>query len=75
VLKKARDYPGLLLTITRTLHAQGVVIAASSIQTEGNIARDSFELEDPNGKSFSPERLASIRQAVIVAVRAGPPQT
>ncbi|HVJ17395.1 MAG TPA: hypothetical protein VM686_18340 [Polyangiaceae bacterium] len=71
---EARDYAGLLLTITRTLHAQGVVILSSSVHTEGNIARDSFTLGDPSGEAFTPERLASIRQAVVTAVRAGPPK-
>jgi UTP:GlnB (protein PII) uridylyltransferase len=72
---EARDFPGLLLTITRSLHAQGVVIASSSVQTEGNIARDSFVLESPTGEAFTPERLAAIRQAVIAAVRGGPPKS
>jgi UTP:GlnB (protein PII) uridylyltransferase len=70
---EARDYPGLLLTITRALHGQGVVIAGSTVQTEGNIARDSFVVRDPAGGTLTPERLAAIRQAVISAVRAGPP--
>ena len=51
----------------------GVVIVGSTVQTEGNIARDSFVLKDPGGGNFTPERLAAIRQAVVSAVRAGPP--
>jgi UTP:GlnB (protein PII) uridylyltransferase len=70
---EARDFPGLLLTITRTLHAHGVVIVSSTVHTEGNIARDSFVLKEPGGGIFSPERLTAIRQAVVSAVRGGPP--
>jgi [protein-PII] uridylyltransferase len=69
---EARDYPGLLLTITRTLHALDVIIASSSVETEANVARDSFVLTSASGGKFTPEQLAAIRQAVIVAVRAGP---
>ncbi len=70
---EARDFPGLLLTITHTLYAQGVVIVGSTVQTEGNIARDSFVIKDPGGGNLTSERLAGIRQAVVSAVRAGPP--
>ncbi len=63
------DCPGLLLTISLALHRAGVQILGSDVRTEGGLARDCFELASPTGSSFSSERLAAIRQAVVEAVR------
>jgi [protein-PII] uridylyltransferase len=65
------DYPGLLLSITTALHAQGVEIASSDIRTEGSLARDCFMIRDTTGQGLGPERLATIRQSVVTAVRTG----
>jgi UTP:GlnB (protein PII) uridylyltransferase len=65
------DFPGLLLSITTALHEQGVEIASSDIRTEGALARDCFMIRDATGEGLSPDRLATIRQAVVTAVRAG----
>jgi UTP:GlnB (protein PII) uridylyltransferase len=70
---EARDYPGLLLAITNAVREQGLVIESSDVRTEGHIARDSFVLSDPSGRSLDQERLAATREAVIAAVLAGPP--
>jgi [protein-PII] uridylyltransferase len=64
------DFPGLLLSITTTLHAQGVEIASSDIRTEGALARDCFMIRDTTGQGLGPDRLATIRQAVVTSVRA-----
>lgn len=63
------DCPGLLLAISLALHRLGVQILGSDVRTEGNLARDCFELASPSGTPFSAERLAQIRQAVVDAVR------
>lgn len=68
---EAPDYPGLLLSITTALHAQGVEIVSSDIRTEGALARDCFMIRDAKGGELDPERLSVIRQAVVSAVRAG----
>ena len=65
------DYPGLLLSITTALHSHGVEIASSDIRTEGSLARDCFMIRDATGQGLGPERLATIRQAVVTAVRSG----
>jgi UTP:GlnB (protein PII) uridylyltransferase len=64
------DFPGLLLSITTTLHAHGIEIASSDIRTEGALARDCFMIRDTTGQGLGPERLATIRQSVVTAVRA-----
>jgi UTP:GlnB (protein PII) uridylyltransferase len=66
---EALDCPGLLLAISLALHRAGVQIVGSDVRTEGNLARDCFELRAPAGGPFSSERLAAIRQAVVDAVR------
>jgi UTP:GlnB (protein PII) uridylyltransferase len=66
---EALDCPGLLLSITLALHREGIEITSSDVRTEGKIARDSFVLVGPFAKPFSSERLASVRQAVVTAVR------
>jgi UTP:GlnB (protein PII) uridylyltransferase len=66
---EALDCPGLLLAISLALHRIGVQILGSDVRTEGNLARDCFELATPSAGPFSSERLAAIRQAVVDAVR------
>jgi len=69
LIVEALDCPGLLLSITLALHRQGVEIASSDVRTEGGIAHDAFVLADPTAKLLSSNRLATLRQAVVEAVR------
>jgi UTP:GlnB (protein PII) uridylyltransferase len=66
---EALDFPGLLMSVARTLHHQKLDILASDIRTEGTRVHDRFMVADTSGEALSPERLASIRAAVVVALR------
>lgn len=44
-----RDVPGLLHTIARVLHEQGLTIALSKVNTEGNRVADVFYVAQPGG--------------------------
>ncbi len=70
LIVEAPDYPGLLLTIARTLLIEGMEILESKVRTEAWRARDSFLICDSLGAPLGPERLASARKAVVSAVRA-----
>lgn len=66
---ESRDFPGLLLTITRTLHEANLDVVTSEVVTQGWLARDRFLLRDRSGAIPSKERLAHVRAAVLEAVR------
>jgi UTP:GlnB (protein PII) uridylyltransferase len=67
---EALDFPGLLMSVARTLHRQNLDILSSDIRTEGTRVHDRFTVTDTLGEPLSPERLAAIRAAVVVALRA-----
>lgn len=69
LIVEAPDYPGLLLTIARTLLIEGMEILESRVHTEAWRARDSFLVCDAYGGALGPERLASVRKAVVSQVR------
>jgi len=66
---ESRDFPGLLLTITRTLHEEQLDVVASEVVTQGWLARDRFLLKDRAEAVPTPERLAYVRAVVLEAVR------
>lgn len=66
---ESRDFPGLLLTITRTLHEARLDVVSSEVVTQGWLARDRFFLKDLAGSVPTTERLARVRAAVLEAVR------
>jgi UTP:GlnB (protein PII) uridylyltransferase len=66
---ESRDFPGLLLTITRTLHEARLDVVSSEVVTQGSLARDRFFLKDLAGSGPTTERLAQVRAAVLEAVR------
>ena len=66
---ESRDFPGLLLTITRTLHEEHLDVVASEVVTQGWLARDRFLLKDRAEPLPTPERLAYVRAVVLEAVR------
>lgn len=66
---ESRDFPGLLLTITRTLHEEQLDVVASEVVTQGWLARDRFLLKDRAESVPTPERLAYVRAVVLDAVR------
>jgi UTP:GlnB (protein PII) uridylyltransferase len=68
---EALDFPGLLMSIARTLHRQQLDILASDVRTEGTRVHDRFVVADTLGEPLAPERLAAIRAAVVLALRAG----
>ena len=68
---EALDFAGLLMSVARALHRQGLDILASDIRTEGTRVHDRFTVADTNGETLSPDRLARIRAAVVAALRAG----
>ncbi|MEM9072394.1 MAG: [protein-PII] uridylyltransferase [Myxococcota bacterium] len=57
-----RDRVGVLYAIARTLHEQGLTIALSKINTEGDRALDVFYVQDAfGGKIREPARLQALR--------------
>ncbi len=71
----AKDRPGLLYTIARTLHELGLSIALSKINTEGTKVADVFyvnELDGGNGESAAKvapgERSKQIRETIARAI-------
>jgi [protein-PII] uridylyltransferase len=66
---EAHDRPGLLLSLVRVLHRQGVDIVASEIRTEGHHVRDRFTIVDGRGAPLTPERRITIEDAVHRALR------
>jgi UTP:GlnB (protein PII) uridylyltransferase len=73
---EAHDRPGLLLSLVRVLHRQGVDIVASEIRTEGHHVRDRFTIVDDRGSPLTPERRTTIEEAVrrALATRTKPSQ-
>lgn len=66
-----RDRPALLHTIARTLHEQGLSIALSKVNTEGEKAMDVFYVLDPSGKKVrDSERLARLPGSIRSAIEA-----
>ena len=60
-----RDRPGLLHAIARTLHEQGLSIALSKVNTEGNRVADVFYVEDARGgKLRDATRLSRLQDAL-----------
>jgi len=68
---EALDFPGLLLAVARALHRQDLDILGSDIRTEGTRVHDRFTVADALGEPLAPRRLATIRAAVVAALRAG----
>jgi UTP:GlnB (protein PII) uridylyltransferase len=68
---ESRDYPGLLLTITRALTKAGLEVLSSNVTTQGWLARDCFEVRDPSLSELSPGRLSHIRASIVLAVQQG----
>jgi UTP:GlnB (protein PII) uridylyltransferase len=68
---EALDFPGLLMSIARALHRQNLDVLASDVRTEGTRVHDRFVIADALGEPLTPDRLAAIRAAVVVALRAG----
>ena len=62
-----RDRAGVLHTIARTFREQGVTIGLSKVNTEGERVVDVFYVADAatDAKLADPERLASLRQALL----------
>ncbi len=63
---QAPDSPGLLLSVTRALSAQGVSIAASDVRTTDGVAHDRFTLQ----RDGFPLSDAGTRERIMRAVRA-----
>lgn len=60
-----RDRSGVLYAIARTLHEQGLTIALSKVNTEGERVADVFYVQDASGgKVRDPERLGVLRAAL-----------
>ena len=55
-----RDMPGLLHTIARVLHEQGLTIALSKVNTEGNRVADVFYVTQPGGGKVDLARLGRL---------------
>lgn len=66
---EGRDRPGLLLSLVRVLHRQGVDIVASEIRTEGTHVRDRFTVVDARDSPLTLERRETIQDAVRRAMR------
>ena len=60
-----KDRVGLLHQIAHTLHRQGVTIALSKINTEGQRVADVFYVTDRDGNKIrDPERLKRLQSAL-----------
>jgi [protein-PII] uridylyltransferase len=68
---EAVDFPGLLMSVARALHRQNLDILGSDIRTEGTRVHDRFTVADTMGEPLAPARLATIRAAVVAALRTG----
>lgn len=64
---RARDFPGLLHTITRLLHQHGLTVVRSEVHTESGLAEDQFVVTGV-GEAASDSRLATFRSALIDAL-------
>lgn len=66
---ESRDRPGLLLSLVRALHRQGLDIVASEIRTEGHHVRDRFTIVDSRSAPLTPERRDTIEAAMHRVLR------
>ncbi len=65
----AKDRPGLLYTLARTLHELRLSIALSKINTEGTRVADVFYVRELDGSKVAPgARHQEIREALVQAV-------
>jgi [protein-PII] uridylyltransferase len=65
----AKDRPGLLYTVARSLHELGLSIALSKINTEGTRVADVFYVSELDGSKVEPgERFKAIRDALTSAI-------
>ncbi|MDB4997524.1 MAG: [Protein-PII] uridylyltransferase, partial [Myxococcaceae bacterium] len=65
----AKDRPGLLYTVARSLHDLGLSIALSKINTEGTRVADVFYVSELDGSKVLPgERFKAIRDALTSAI-------
>jgi [protein-PII] uridylyltransferase len=69
----ARDQPGLLAAIARTLTEQGLLIQSAHVDCYGERAVDAFYVQDGTGRKITDaEKLSALRDALIAAA-ARPP--
>jgi [protein-PII] uridylyltransferase len=65
----ARDRPGLLFALAHCVHALGLTIASSKINTEGHQVADVFYVSDANGEKITePGRVRVVRDRILAAV-------
>jgi [protein-PII] uridylyltransferase len=65
----AKDRPGLLHVLAETIHALGLSIALSKINTEGTRVADVFYVTEENGQKARPgDRFRQIKDAIASAV-------
>jgi [protein-PII] uridylyltransferase len=68
----AKDRPGLLHALAEELHALGLSIALSKINTEGTRVSDVFYVTELDGKKVRPgERFRQIRESIVSVVEEG----
>lgn len=64
----ARDRPGLLFALANGVHALGLTIASSKINTEGHQVADVFYVSEANGaKITDPARVKVVRDRMLAA--------
>jgi [protein-PII] uridylyltransferase len=65
----AKDRPGLLYTLAKTLHALGLSIVLSKINTEGTKVADVFYVNElDGGKVHGGDRARAVRETLLRAV-------
>jgi [protein-PII] uridylyltransferase len=69
LIVESHDRPGLLLSLVRALHRQGVDIVASEIRTEGHHVRDRFTIVDSRSAPLTAERRSTIEAAMHRVLR------
>ena len=65
----AKDRPGLLYALARTLHEVGISIVLSKINTEGTRVIDVFYVTELDGRKVAPgSRSKEVREALVAAI-------
>ena len=69
VVLEARDFPGLLHTVARLLHQQGLEVSRCEIRTDEGVARDRFWVASFTGAPAEPQ-LRAFRAALLGVIDA-----
>jgi UTP:GlnB (protein PII) uridylyltransferase len=69
---EARDRPGLLLAVTKTLFRAGLQITGVKATSEQGLAKDRFEIAELDGKPLALDRQLELQIAILAALEEAP---